>query len=145
MSDSYVIDASVGIKLFVEEPDSAAADALFSLLAESPKARFYVPDLFFPECASILWKYVRLHGYPREDAQVALFTLQALALREVATPGLVERIFQTAIQEQITIYDASYVTLSAELGLPFITADEKLARKLHNGRHDVRLLSDLVS
>jgi predicted nucleic acid-binding protein len=49
-----VVDASVGIKLFLKEPLSERADILFSRLVDDPPARFYVPDLFFVECANVL-------------------------------------------------------------------------------------------
>lgn len=61
--------ASVGIKLFLVEPLSDRADALFNHLAQAPPARFYVPDLFFIECTNILWEYTRRFGYPQEAAQ----------------------------------------------------------------------------
>ncbi|HKZ84931.1 MAG TPA: type II toxin-antitoxin system VapC family toxin, partial [Anaerolineae bacterium] len=54
-----VVDASVGIKLFIAEPLSNLADALFAHLAADPPGRLMVPDLFFIECANILWKHVR--------------------------------------------------------------------------------------
>jgi hypothetical protein len=38
-------------------------------LAAGPPARFFVPDLFYVECANSLWKYVRRHGYPAETAR----------------------------------------------------------------------------
>ena len=43
----YVVDASVGIKLFVDEEFSEQAHALFSHLAADPSAELYVPDLFY--------------------------------------------------------------------------------------------------
>jgi hypothetical protein len=42
-----VVDASVGIKLFLVEAGSEEAHRLFAELAADPPARFYVPDLFF--------------------------------------------------------------------------------------------------
>jgi len=62
-----VVDASVGIKLFVEEELSDKTHALFSHLTRSPKTQFYVPDLFFIECTNILWKYTRRFDYPIES------------------------------------------------------------------------------
>ena len=52
----FVVDASVGIKLFVAEPLGEQADALFGLLAADPPAYLFVPDLFYIGCANILWK-----------------------------------------------------------------------------------------
>jgi predicted nucleic acid-binding protein len=59
-----VLDASIGIKLFLAEPLSARVDALFDHLTDALPARFYVPDLFYIECANVLWKSVRRFGYP---------------------------------------------------------------------------------
>jgi len=58
MRGDCVVDASVGIKLFLVEKFSDGVDQLFEQLAAEPPARFYVPDLFFVECANVLWKYV---------------------------------------------------------------------------------------
>lgn len=42
-----VVDASVGIKLFLVEPLADLADALFLHLNDDPPARLHLPDLFF--------------------------------------------------------------------------------------------------
>jgi predicted nucleic acid-binding protein len=68
-STDCIIDASVGIKLFLVEPLSERAEALFNRLVDDPPARFFVPDLCYAECANILWKYVRRFGYPLQFAQ----------------------------------------------------------------------------
>ena len=88
MIGDCVVDASVGIKLFVEEEFSDVADRLFQALAGDPTVRFYVPHLFFVECANILWKYVRRFGYPPENARQDVADLQALALLTVSTADL---------------------------------------------------------
>ena len=64
-----VIDASVGIKLFINEPFSDIAHALFEKLTEDPPAEFIVPDLFYIECTNILLKYMRRFGRSLEDFQ----------------------------------------------------------------------------
>ncbi len=76
----YVVDASVGIKLFLVEPLSDRADALFSHVADDPPSRFYVPDLFFIECTNILWKYVQRFGYPADAAGQDVAALTKLPL-----------------------------------------------------------------
>ena len=43
----YVVDASVGIKLFVEEKFSDKAQSLFAHLASETSAELHVPDLFY--------------------------------------------------------------------------------------------------
>jgi hypothetical protein len=46
VSLNCAVDAGVGIKLFLVEPLSDRADALFAHLGEEPPAEFYVPDPF---------------------------------------------------------------------------------------------------
>lgn len=54
-----VVDASVGVKLFLIHPLSDEAHGLFTCLASDPPAHLYVPDLFYTECTNIFWKYVQ--------------------------------------------------------------------------------------
>jgi predicted nucleic acid-binding protein len=86
-----VVDASVGIKLFLVEPLSDAAHALLAHLTDDPPARLYVPELFFVECANILWKYVRRFGYPAADALQDIGDLVRLPLQRVSMAALAVR------------------------------------------------------
>ena len=142
MSYDCVVDASVGIKLFLDEPLSDRADVLFDHLADDLPARFHVPDLFFIECANILWKYVRYHGYPLENARQDVADLRGLGLHVVPTQELVEEALQIALDQGITAYDVSYVALAGKLTLPLVTADEPLTRRLAGSEFDVRWLGN---
>ena len=139
MIDACVVDASVGINLFVMEESSETADSLFGQLSEDPPARFYVPDLFYVECANILWKYVRRFGYPAENARQDVADLVTLALVTVSTADLLEPALELALAYDITAYDACYAALSRQLALPLVTADAPLARKLAGS--DISLLT----
>ena len=125
-----IVDASVGIKLFLAEDGSDEAHHLFAELAAEPPSRFYVPDLFFVECGNILWKYVRHFGYPADNARQDVADLQALKLQTVSTADLLTPAFELAIQYDLTAYDACYAALAQQLSLPLITADAPLLRKL---------------
>jgi predicted nucleic acid-binding protein len=140
-----VIDASAGIKLFLREPLSEQAVALFAHLASDPPAHFYVPDLFFVECANILWKYVRRFGYPPEDGAEAMRALQRLRLSSVSTAELIGDAFRLSLEHGLTAYDACYLALAQRLRLPLITADERLAQALRTTPHDVRWLGDFAA
>lgn len=124
----YVVDASVGIKLFVDEEFSGQAHALFSHLAADPPAELYVPDLFFIECANILLKYVRRFGRPLEDSQGDLADLNLLALKPTSTANLMEDALLLADEANLTAYDACYAILAQKLDIPLVTADEPMAR-----------------
>jgi|WetSurMetagenome_2_1015567.scaffolds.fasta_scaffold460769_2 predicted nucleic acid-binding protein len=126
----YVVDASVGIKLFVEEEFSEQAHSLFSYLAADPPAELYVPDLFYIECTYILLKYTRRFGRSLDDSQADLADLGRLALRITSTADLMERSLLLAKKLGLSAYDACYAVLAQQLEIPLVTADQPLARKL---------------
>jgi len=130
MSDSplrYVVDASVGIKLFVDEQFSEQAHALFSHLAAEPPAELYVPDLFYMECTNILLKYMRRFGRSLDDSQADLADLNRLALKSTPTADLMEESLSLGSEKNLTAYDACYAVLAEQLDIPMITADKSLA------------------
>ena len=135
-----VVDASIGIKLFLAEPLSDEAHALFAHLAVDPPARLHVPDLFYIECADILSKVVRRLGLASEDALLYVEQLGQLALRSRPTAVLAADALDIALAYDISAYDAAYVALSARLGVPLFTADERLAQTLAATPFDVRWL-----
>jgi len=137
-----VVDASVGIKLFLVEPLSEQADALFDHLTDVPPARFYVPDLFFIEYTNILWKYVRRFDYPADVARQDAADLIRLPLQIVSTAALAEGALALAVEHGSTAYDSAYVALARRLSLPLVTADEALVRCLAETDLDVRFLGD---
>ena len=145
MIGDCVVDASVGIKLFLVEEHTDIADRLFDQLAADPPARFYVPDLFFVESANILWKYVRHFGYPADSARQDIGDLQMLKLHTVSTADLLLLAFEIALLHDLTAYDACYAALAQEMALPLITADTALVRKLTGSNVEARLLADLVT
>src|SRR5258708_585593 len=114
----FVVDASVGIKLFVDEQDSERVSHLFSYLAADPPAQLYVPELFYIECANILLKYVRRFGRSLEDSHTDLEDLSYLALRVTPTSVLMSDALLLAAERNLTAYDACYVILAQRLGIP---------------------------
>lgn len=142
MSSDCVVDASVGIKLFLVEPLADRADALFAALAVTPPTRLYVPDLFYIECTNILWKYVQRFGYSAKAAQQDVTDLVRLPLHVAPTADLAEAALALALDHGLTAYDAAYVTLAQRLSLPLVTADEALIRRLGGSGLDVRWLGE---
>jgi predicted nucleic acid-binding protein len=135
-----VVDASVGIKLFLVEDLSERADTLFDHLNDTPPSRFYVPDLFFIECTNILWKYVRRFDYPPEAAEQDIADLVRLPLHAVSTAALAGAALSLAVDHGSTAYDGAYAALAQHLSLPLVTADEALVRRFAEADADVRFL-----
>ena len=126
----YVLDASVGIKLFIDEEFSDKVQRLFAKLAEDPQAEIHVPDLFYIECANILLKYTRRFNRPLEDALADLRDLNELALKVTWTSELIEDALLLASEMKLTAYDACYAVLAQKLDLPLVTADAPLAKAI---------------
>ena len=124
----FVVDASVGIKLFVDEPLSERAQALFNKLTEDPPAELYVPDLFYIECANILLKYMRRFGRSLKDSQADLADLNKLSLKTVSTAELMEAALLLASERNLTAYDACYAILARQMNINLITADKPMAQ-----------------
>ena len=125
-----VLDASVGIKLFVEEEFSDKVQQLFAKLADDPQAEIHVPDLFYVECANILLKYTRRFDRPLEDSLADLKDLNELALTITSTTELIEDALKLADEKKLTAYDACYAVLAPKLDLPLVTADAPLAKAI---------------
>lgn len=126
----YVLDASVGIKLFIEEEFSEKVQRLFAKLTDDPQAEFHVPDLFYIECANILLKYTRRYNRPLEDSLDDVRDLNELALKVTSTSELIEDALILAAKKNLTAYDACYATLAQKLDMPLITADAPLAKAI---------------
>ncbi len=125
-----VVDASVGIKLFVEEEFSDKVQNLFAHLADETPAELHVPDLFYIECANILLKYTLHFQRPLADSQADLADLHELALKSTSTADLMEDALTLAYDKKLTAYDACYAVLAQKLELPLLTADEALAKAI---------------
>lgn len=141
MITACVIDASVGIKVLLDEPDTAVAEQLLAAVRDSPAGRLYVPDLFYVECANTLWKYTRRFGYSIEEAQANLTNLKELDLTTVPTSDLLSAALDIGVQHGITVYDSCYVALARLMTAPLISADQKLIQKAQ-AVIDARLLTD---
>ena len=134
-----MVDASVVIKLFVNEDFSAETRRFF----KTPGLRLYAPDFLYVECTNILWKYVRRFNVPLQTAQQSLYKLQRLRFHPVSAPIFLESAIQLASQYDLSAYDATYVSLAQGFSIPLVTADEKLIRKLKGSDVEALWIGDL--
>jgi predicted nucleic acid-binding protein len=123
----YVIDASVGIKWFVPEPHAAIARQLLALNHDQ-----LVPDLFFSEIGSIVWKRVRRNEDTVDRAKAIIPALNAIPLQVHSTQLLLSEALEIALQYDRTVYDSLYLALAVRHQCPMVTADQKLCNSLAN-------------
>ncbi len=135
-----VIDASVAVKWFFQEPQSGAADALL----KGPD-RLVAPQLISTEVAAAIVRKGRLGEINADDA------LDALDLWQQATAdGTVlmaqdetdlRRAAEIALEIDHPLQDCLYLALALRLELTLVTADRKFAKRAGEEFQPIRALT----
>ena len=101
------------------------------------------PDLITGEVGNALWKRsVLIRDISVQEAREAYQHFLALGLPVYHSSLVAARALTLAIQEQHRIYDVLYMALAEQRGCEFITADERLVRKMSGKFKFVRWLGD---
>jgi len=123
-----VLDTSVLVKWFRSGEPLAAEASAFRQAYYEDRLNIVAPDLIPYELANAL-RYSSNAG--QEESTRAMESLYALGIEIVpATAARIARALALAYQHDLTVYDAAFVALAEELGADFITADEKLLKKV---------------
>ena len=135
-----VVDASVALKWVIPEDGSILA------LALRREHRFTAPDLLIAECANVLWKQVRREFLAHDQAVRAAETLSRADIDLKPMQPLMEAATRIAISLNHPAYDCFYLALAAAEACPFVTADERLVRKVEaaGSGPEIRLLSSFA-
>ena len=91
---------------------------------------FLVPDLFWVELASALWKAARRREISPDDAMSALSFVRDLGIATIPCADLVPQALLLALSHGRTVYDNLYVVLAMQSQSEMVTADERLANAL---------------
>ena len=138
-ANDFVVDAGVAIKWYIPEVHEAEAKRLLS-----PTVTLHVPELFFPEFGSIVWKKARLLKVPElteEEGRDILRLLLAVDLEVHPMAPVLEPAFTIAVgPERPTVYDSCYLALALLLGRRLVTADRAFYDALKGGPHGAHLL-----
>jgi len=128
---TFVIDASVAVKWFLDRKDEQLVDRALHLLDryESGEIQFIVPDLFWAELGNVFWKAARQGRCSKSEAERSLLVLQSSQFLTFPSQPLLPPAFQIACDWGRTVYDSLYIAL-AESRNEFVTADEKLVNAL---------------
>ncbi len=135
-----VVDASVALQLFLPEDLAPKAEAL---LTPDRGGLFWVPELFFAECASAIRKATLRARLNEAVARECLRDLLAMEFLPVPLPPLAESALDISFQLQLSAYDAFYVAAARELGIPLVTADQRLSRAATAKGYQVVWLGDV--
>ena len=127
-----MVDASVAAKWYLPPSEEHLADEALNLLAEYGRGRIQlrVPDLFWAEIGSILWKALRLNRISNQTATEALLALEQQSLMTGSCRPLLGLAFEIAKAFHRSVYDGIYVALAVTSGCELVTADERLANAL---------------
>jgi len=142
LDGGFVLDASVALAVLLDEPLVLAAEAVLAT-ARDPTIRLATPAAFDGECAAGLVRAVRRGRLSRDAGEEAWLGLLDLPLERMDSLLSVLAAMSIALDCGISAYDALYVALADELGLPLLTADARLARALAGGPHSVVYVGDI--
>jgi predicted nucleic acid-binding protein len=138
-----VVDASVVLKWFLPEPDSAAADFLLEQFLND-EVELLAPDLMLVETANALWKRAVIRKeLSANEVRLIYNDLLTLPLSLAPSGAIADRAFQLALNHNHSVYDALYCALAMERHCDFVTADRALANKLKGVFPFIVLLSDI--
>jgi predicted nucleic acid-binding protein len=120
---TVVVDASIAAAWLLPEEDSDAAEAVILALSD----RAPVPSLFWHEGRNIFVMAQRRGRIVAGEPAAAIGRLRRLPLED-AGAGSGSAVLALAIAHGLIAYDAVYLALAQERGLPLATLDQKLAQ-----------------
>ena len=140
----FVVDTSVVVKFFLEEPDSDKADALLED-HRLGNVRLIAPDFLLIEFANALWRQTSRGDITETEAEDALTAFLDLApsLEIVPARGLLREILRACRRYNHAAYEVAFLALAERLRIPFVTADERFYEKVHRHSPAAVFLRDL--
>ena len=117
---ALVVDASVGLKWVLQEPDSHLAEALVRIEPD-----LLVPDFWLNEATNVLWLQVRRKLFTPDEAREGLALLRA---QVEPTPTAHMRLHDLALDISIAIdhstYDTLYLAFAVAMGASAVVATD---------------------
>ena len=132
----FVVDASVAVKLLVDEPESDAARELAATGLE-----LHAPRLMASEVANALWRKARLGQIERADAGAALAWMTNMPLRWNDDEAVSADAVRLALALDHPVYDCVYLALAHRIGATMVTADRRFATAVATTEHGEAVLT----
>ena len=127
---SWIVDASVAIKVVVAEEDSDAAHRL-----AASDDTLHAPRLMVSEIANTLWRKARVGDIEPSRAGALMTAATALPDRWHADETVGAEAVRLAIALDRPVYDCVYLALAYRLNAQLVTADRRFANALAPTEH----------
>ncbi|MBI2667756.1 type II toxin-antitoxin system VapC family toxin [Candidatus Woesearchaeota archaeon] len=135
----YVLDSSVVIKWFSNEEHTDIALKLRDMFVMGD-IEIVVPDLQIYEIANALRYNKQIE---RTDVDNAVKSLIEIGIKVISPKReIMKKAIDFSYDYDLTIYDSCFIALAKELNFVFVTADEKLYKKIKS-LNFVKLLKDV--
>jgi len=120
-----VIDASVGVKWFIDESGSGVARTIFTDVFRQP-SRYVVPELFFYEVYAVC---MRRHPDPAVFAKQGISILERMPFLRIPLTNSTARAGANLVSKGFTGYDAVYASLAKSMKGQWLTFDVAAYKK----------------
>lgn len=120
----FVLDASFTLHWCFEDEATAACESVLTQLQNQKYAAF-VPGIWSHELLNGLGKGVTRGRVERQKAFLLWQEIRALPIHIIDVP-VDEKLLELALQHNLAVYDASYLSLAVARGLPIASGDGKL-------------------
>jgi predicted nucleic acid-binding protein len=139
-----LVDTSVVVKFFFDEPDSERADAILRRCRRG-ELLLVVADLLFAEFTNAAWtKTLRGQATVREaESRIEKFFWLVEQVSILRTADFVRAAFRHSCRYREAVYDTVLLAAAESRGISMVTADVRLYEKARSDRRAVLLLSDL--
>jgi predicted nucleic acid-binding protein len=128
---ALIIDASVAIKWFVEEPGSESARHLWR-----NERHLLAPDLIVPEVCNTIWRKARVGQATPAQADEVVVRMQHGVLEFRPTIPLAARAMALSLALDHPAYDCFYLALAERERSVVVTADQRLISRLSKTQYD---------
>ncbi len=127
MSEKYIIDASVAVKWFYEEPLHQEARLYFD-----STVNLVAPELIKQEFVNAIVKKVRcMDVNPDEGWQSYQDLFNSDTLELLPTDDFLEEAYKLAVSIKHPVYDCIYLAAAKQLNIAVVTADQKFFNQVH--------------
>lgn len=114
-----VLDTSAAVRVVLDRN----INFIKTLLAAD---QVIVPHLFFAETGNVFLKYHQFRSLPKEDCILYMSLCRQLVTDTFDEIEIAEEIWDTALKQHLSYYDAIYLTIAYSLGAKLLTDDKKL-------------------